>query len=175
MRIPWRYNAARVLFGSRFMTRISRIFVTASLLFAAGCAGMAPEEPPAQKGAKGQEVVVFAMSLIDTKYRFGGKNPKAGFDCSGMVSYIYEKAAGYRLTGSAAQMAKRGREVSLAQAQPGDLVFFNTRNRPRSHVGIYIGQNEFVHAPSKDGRVKVSSLRNKYFSTRFEEVRRYLD
>lgn len=157
------------------MTRVLRILVAACIVFAGGCAGGPPAETASGENAKGDEVALFAMSLINTKYRFGGKNPQAGFDCSGMVSYIYAKAAGYELKGSAADMAKLGREVPLEQAQPGDLVFFNTRKRPRSHVGIYIGDDRFVHAPGTDGRVKVSSMRNRYFAARFEEVRRYLD
>lgn len=158
------------------MTRIVRILVAVCILFGAGCAG---GPPPADSGsgeaATGDEVALFALSLINTRYRFGGKNPRAGFDCSGMVTYIYARAADYELKGSAADMAKLGRRVALEEARPGDLVFFNTRNRPRSHVGIYIGDDRFVHAPGTDGRVKVSSLRNKYFAKRFEEVRRYLD
>lgn len=161
------------------MTRIAGILIASFILLATGCTATAPRpevvEPVPPENAKGTEVVLFAMTLINTRYRFGGKNPEAGFDCSGMVSYIYGKAAGYTLKGSASEMAKQGRAVPLEQAQPGDLVFFNTRNRPRSHVGIYIGEDKFVHAPSKNGRVKVSSLRNKYFVARFEETRRYLD
>lgn len=159
--------------------RTAGILSLTCILWAAGCASQAPLEPAVHPAAperdKGAEVVLFAMSLIDTKYRFGGKNPESGFDCSGMVSYIYQEAAGYALKGSAAQMARLGRKIPLERAGPGDLVFFNTRNRPRSHVGIYIGQEKFVHAPSRNGRVRVNSLRDKYFSTRFEEARRYLD
>ncbi|HEX6829064.1 MAG TPA: C40 family peptidase, partial [Burkholderiales bacterium] len=99
---------------------------------------------------------------------------EAGLDCSGMVSYIYDKAAGVRLEGSAAQMAQQGRPVASRDLEPGDLVFFNTRNRPRSHVGIYVGEGKFVHAPQSNGKVKVSSLRSSYFAARFEEARRYL-
>lgn len=123
----------------------------------------------------GSEVVLFAMSLLDTGYRFGGKNPEAGLDCSGMVSYIYQQAAGIRLSGSAADIARRGRAVERAALQPGDLVFFNTSGRPYSHVGIYIGDARFVHAPSSNGKVRVDHLEDRYYARRFESARTLLD
>jgi cell wall-associated NlpC family hydrolase len=160
-----------------------RVLLALPLLLLAACASLPRDEaaqPSAAAGAiagngKGTEVVLFAMSLMDTGYRFGGKNPEAGLDCSGMVSYIYEKAAGVKLEGNAAQMARQGRPVAFRDMEPGDLVFFNTRNRPRSHVGIYVGEGRFVHAPQSRGRVKLSSLRSGYFAERFEEARRFLD
>lgn len=118
---------------------------------------------------------MFAMGLIDTGYRFGGKNPEAGFDCSGMVAYVFDKAAGVRVSGSAADIARRGRVVDREQLQPGDLVFFNTMNRPFSHVGIYIGDQRFVHAPSTNGRVRIERLDNRYFAQRYEAARTLLD
>lgn len=124
-----------------------------------------------------EDVVLFALGLIETHYRFGGKNPEAGLDCSGMVSYVFSQAAGLRLAGSAADMAKRGRPVEIADMKPGDLVFFNTLDRPRSHVGIYIGDGRFVHAPSSKGeaRVRTDSLRQGWFASRFEEARTYFE
>jgi cell wall-associated NlpC family hydrolase len=122
---------------------------------------------------KGREVVMFALGLIGTDYRFGGKNPEAGLDCSGMVSYIYRQAAGYSVSGSAADIAQKGRSVRPEAIRPGDLVFFNTLNRPRSHVGIYIGDLRFVHAPSSNGQVRIDSLENSYYRSRFEEARSY--
>jgi cell wall-associated NlpC family hydrolase len=121
----------------------------------------------------GREVVMYALGLIGAGYRFGGKNPEAGLDCSGMVSYIYRQAAQYVLTGSAADMARKGRVVRPEQIRPGDLLFFNTLNRPRSHVAVYIGDLRFVHAPSSNGAVRIDSLENAYYSSRFEEARSY--
>ena len=158
------------------------LLLTVTLL--AGC-GSAPTlreksavaiRQPERAGAA-EEVVLFSLGLLETKYRFGGRNPDAGFDCSGMVSYVYDKAAGIRLTGSAADMAKRGRPVSASEMRPGDLVFFNTLRRPRSHVGIYLGDGRFIHAPSSRGeaRVRTDSLTSGYFAARFEEARSYFD
>ncbi len=124
---------------------------------------------------KAQDVVLFALGLVETGYRFGGKNPDAGLDCSGMVSYVFDKAAGIRLPGSAADIARRGRPVEPALLKPGDLVFFNTRNKSYSHVGIYIGDDRFVHAPNSQGKVRAESLKSGWFAARFEEARTYLD
>ncbi|WP_288143816.1 C40 family peptidase, partial [Accumulibacter sp.] len=117
-----------------------------------------PAERPPASSPKGNDVVLFALSLLDTGYRFGGKNPEAGLDCSGMVSYIYGRAAGLRVSGSAADIARRGRPVERAGLRPGDLVFFNTRNAAFSHVGVYIGDDRFIHAPSSNGRVRIDQL-----------------
>lgn len=124
---------------------------------------------------KASDVALFALGLIETGYLFGGKNPEAGLDCSGMVSYVYRKAIDMRLAGSAADLARQGRPVPAEQLRPGDLVFFNTRNKSHSHVGIYIGDDRFVHAPGSRGRVRTESLRSGWFAARFEEGRTYFD
>lgn len=155
----------------------------ALLLLIAGCGTLTqPPAPPVAASDNGRpadprshEVALFALGLVDTGYRFGGKNPEAGLDCSGMVSYVFENAAGLRLAGSAADMAKLGRPVNGEGLRPGDLVFFNTRNKPRSHVGIYIGDGRFIHAPTTNGKVRTDSLTAGWFATRFEEARTYFD
>ncbi len=146
-------------------------------LFVAAC-GSVPRTagPPREPSAQGREVVMFAMSLLDTGYRFGGKNPEAGLDCSGMVSYIFDQAAGLRVAGSAADIARRGRPVERHELIPGDLVFFNTQRRPFSHVGLYIGEGRFIHAPSSaSGRIRIDRLSSSYFATRFDAARSYFD
>jgi cell wall-associated NlpC family hydrolase len=126
-------------------------------------------------GPQGQEVTIMAMHLIDTGYKFGGKNPEAGVDCSGMVSWLYNQAASYPLKGSARDMAKRGRPISPAEVRPGDLIFFNTQGFSYSHVGIYIGDQRFVHAPNSRGKVRIDRLDQGWFASRFEEARSYFD
>jgi len=123
----------------------------------------------------GNEVVFYALGLIGTGYRFGGKNPEAGLDCSGMVSYIYGRAAGLKVSGSAADIARRGRAIDRDELRPGDLVFFNTRNRSFSHVGIFIGEARFIHAPSTNGRVRIDRLSDSYYASRFEAARTLFD
>ncbi|SFZ72689.1 C40 family peptidase [Chitinimonas taiwanensis] len=154
-------------------------------LLLSACGSNPPSKPVARAPAKpalssiqinddaGREIVMYALGLLDVGYVFGGKNPEAGLDCSGMVSFIYRHAVGVDLLGSAADMARKGRPISREQLQAGDLVFFNTMNRPFSHVGIYIGDDKFVHAPTSKGRIRIESIRNKYFAARFEAARSY--
>ena len=123
----------------------------------------------------GNEIVIYSLGLIDTNYRFGGKNPEAGLDCSGMVTYVFKQAVGLTVTGSAATIAQKGREVPKSELRPGDLVFFNTMHRAFSHVGIYIGDGRFINAPSTNGKVRIDRLENTYYAQRFESVRRYFD
>lgn len=148
----------------------------------AGCGDLATRAPSPEiastrpNSPQAREVVMYALTLIDTGYRFGGKNPEAGLDCSGMVAYVFERAAGRRVAGSAADIARQGRPVARDELAPGDLVFFNTLNRPLSHVGIYIGDGRFVHAPSSaSGRVRIDALDKGYFASRFETARTYFD
>ena len=158
---------------------ISYLSLAAAL---AGCGSLPPSPPekPAERAAaplsaKAQDVVLYAFSLIDTGYRFGGKNPEAGLDCSGMVSYIYGQALGLRLQGSAADIARNGRPIGRHELRPGDLVFFNTRNQPYSHVGIYLGDERFVHAPSSGGRVRIDRMSDRYFAQRYEAAATFFD
>lgn len=118
-----------------------------------------------------REMVLFALGLLDTGYRFGGRNPEAGLDCSGMVAWIVENISGKRLPHNAAQIADRTRPIEVSQLQPGDLVFFNTLQRRHSHMGIYIGDGRFVHAPSSKGRIRVERLDNRYFAPRIDGAR----
>lgn len=110
---------------------------------------------------------MFALSLLDVGYQFGGSNPEAGLDCSGMVRYVYKNALGVDLPHNAAAIARLAKPVERDALQSGDLVFFNTLGYAFSHVGIYIGDNKFVHAPSSKGRVRVESLANTYFASRY--------
>ena len=122
-----------------------------------------------------QELVLYALGLLDTGYRFGGKNPEAGLDCSGMVSYLYQRATGLRLAGSAADIARQGRRIERDSLRPGDLVFFNTTGATFSHVGIYLGDARFVHAPSSGGKIRIDRLDSGWFASRFEMARTYFD
>jgi len=121
-----------------------------------------------EASGSGREVVMYALGLLDVGYQFGGKNPEAGLDCSGMVSFIYRNALGMDIRGSAADLAKRGRAVAASDIQAGDLVFFNTLGRSFSHVGIYIGDQKFIHAPSSHGKIRIESMNNSYFASRFQ-------
>lgn len=111
---------------------------------------------------------MYALGLIGIDYRFGGKNPERGLDCSGMVAYIFKNAIGLNLVGNARQIASLARQIDATELRPGDLVFFNIQNRAYSHVGIYIGNNRFVHAPGANGKIKISDLKSGYYSQVFQ-------
>jgi cell wall-associated NlpC family hydrolase len=116
-----------------------------------------------------------ALSMIGTPYKFGSNNPEKGLDCSGFVKHVYKESADISLPRSARDMSKEGQAVAKEELEPGDLVFFNTRKRPNSHVGIYAGNGEFVHASSnRSKQVTVSRMDQQYWATRFNGARRVL-
>jgi cell wall-associated NlpC family hydrolase len=130
---------------------------------------------PAVFNPQGMEVSLFAMGLLDVGYQFGGNNPEAGLDCSGMVRYVYKNAIGLDLPHNAAEIAKRAKPIADRDLRAGDLVFFNTLGYSFSHVGIYIGDGRFIHAPSSKGRVRIVPLSNPYFAARYLGARTLLD
>jgi cell wall-associated NlpC family hydrolase len=148
-------------------------FILAVTLLTACSTVTTPNQPVtiATPVEQGNEIVMFAMNLMDSGYKFGGSNPESGLDCSGMVSYIYQQVLGLKLPHNAAQIARAGKEIKPEELSPGDLVFFNTRGKPYSHVGIYIGDDRFIHAPGQDGKIKISSLKAGYFEKKFEAAR----
>jgi cell wall-associated NlpC family hydrolase len=161
------------------MKNVIALLATSLILLLAGCSSSPPLVERALESSSinepGHEVALFALGLIDTGYRFGGKNPEAGLDCSGMVAYIFGKAAQIKVSGSAADIARSGRPVERSKLRPGDLVFFNTRNATFSHVGVYIGDDRFVHAPSSNGKVRIDAMGSRYYAQRFEAARTYFD
>ncbi|CAM4143500.1 C40 family peptidase [Kerstersia similis] len=117
-------------------------------------------------------LVSSALEHLGVRYKWGGTNPDTGFDCSGLVVYAARESLGLQLPRSASEMAHEGKAVSRAELQPGDLVFFNTLGRRFSHVGIYVGDNQFVHAPNSKGVVRIESMDIRYWSKRFNGARR---
>jgi cell wall-associated NlpC family hydrolase len=113
-----------------------------------------------------------AMQVLGIKYRLGGRSPETGFDCSGLVTHVFERAWGLLLPPGTEALSKVGAPVKrLKELEPGDLVFYNTRSRPFSHVGIYLGEGRFVHAPRPGAQVRVESL-TPYWTQRFNGARR---
>lgn len=117
-------------------------------------------------------IVAYAASLQGSPYRTGGANPDEGFDCSGLVQHVFAKF-NVALPRSAAEMAANSASISLTDLRAADLLFFNTEGAPFSHVGIYLGDGRFVHAPSpQTGRVIISKMSNEYWHTRLTAARR---
>ncbi|KAG8153958.1 C40 family peptidase [Burkholderia catarinensis] len=121
---------------------------------------------------KAGDVVVGALNMIGVRYRWGGNSPDSGLDCSGFVRYVFQDTLGMSLPRRAEEMSRVGEKVSMSNLKPGDLVFFNTMRRTFSHVGIYIGDNKFVHSPSTGSTVRVDDLDNGYWEKRFTGARR---
>lgn len=113
-----------------------------------------------------------ALEFLGVTYRFGGNSPERGFDCSGLVRRVFQDALGMNLPRTAQEMSQMGSNVRVEDLKPGDLVFFNTMRRAFSHVGIYLGDNKFVHAPSSGGVVRVEDMRIPYWTQRFNGARR---
>ena len=116
--------------------------------------------------------VIHAVRAVGIQYRLGGRSPETGFDCSGLVTHVFERAWGMLLPPGTAALSKVGKPIKLKELEPGDLVFYNTRNRPYSHVGIYVGEGRFVHAPRPGAYVRVESVQTPYWRTRFNGARR---
>ena len=118
------------------------------------------------------EAVSQALDLVGIRYRRGGTLPETGFDCSGFVGYVFREGIGLVLPRTSREISKSGEVVKKSELQPGDLVFFNTMRRTFSHVGIYLGDNLFVHAPASGGEVRVENMNAAYWGKRFNGARR---
>jgi len=119
-----------------------------------------------------REVLLNALSLTGIRYRYGGNSPETGFDCSGFVRYVYQQAANLSLPHSARAISQLGKTIPKHELKPGDLVFFNTLKSAFSHVGIYIGNNRFIHSPSSGGGVRVEDMQSTYWDKRFNGAQR---
>jgi cell wall-associated NlpC family hydrolase len=119
-----------------------------------------------------QDVAIYALGLIGVDYRYGGETPESGVDCSGLVRYVFQQVTGVTLPRTSKELSRLGNNVASADLVPGDLVFFNTRRLPFSHVGIYLGDNRFIHAPSTGSEVEISRLSESYWQKHFNGARR---
>lgn len=135
-------------------------------------AGRAFVDPAAP--ALAEEVVLSALSLLGVPYRWGGSNPTEGLDCSGLVQWVYRGSANLVLPRRSDDMMAHGQPVPAESLRSGDLVFFNTLQRTGSHVGIYIGQGRFIHAPNSRGVVRIESLAQGYWASRYDGARRLI-
>jgi cell wall-associated NlpC family hydrolase len=122
--------------------------------------------------SKAGDVVVGALNMIGVRYRWGGDTPDSGLDCSGFVRYVFQDTLGMTLPRRAEEMSRVGEKVRVSELKPGDLVFFNTMRRSFSHVGIYIGDNKFVHSPSTGSTIRVDDMENSYWEKRYTGARR---
>ena len=160
--------------------RILRLLAIAFLLLLAACSGhrtrpvREPLPPPAARGiASSNDILFRAIGLVGTPYHWGGNTPESGFDCSGLVVYVFRTIAGVALPRTTQDMyALDLADVRRDRLQGGDLIFFNTAGRDVSHVGIYVGQDRFVHAPNEGGTVRLDYLSNVYWNAHYFGAKR---
>lgn len=121
---------------------------------------------------RASEVALQAIGMLGIRYKMGGSNPESGLDCSGLVQHVFKQAWGTILPRTSAEISRVGEHVETHELRPGDLVFFNTLRRTFSHVGIYLGDNKFIHSPSSGGQVRIESMDINYWKSRFNGARR---
>ena len=122
-----------------------------------------------------QDVILHGLRLVGVRYRFGGNDEDKGLDCSGFVRLVFKDSLGTQLPRTAAEMSQVGQRIDSSQLKPGDLVFFNTMRRTFSHVGIYLGDNHFLHAPRTGAEVRVESMEDSYWINRYNGARRIIE
>lgn len=141
------------------------------LMFLASCAS-SPDRPPRTEA---NDVLFSALGLVGTPYHWGGNTPESGFDCSGLVRYVYSTTLDIALPRTSHAMSEiDSPRIKLGQLDAGDLVFFHGGGSRISHVGIYVGKGRFVHAPNSGGKVRMDRLDNTYWSSHFSFARRAL-
>ncbi|MBE7524536.1 MAG: C40 family peptidase [Burkholderiales bacterium] len=137
--------------------------------------GAAPALSPVETVWRGtQDLAIYALGLLGVRYRYGGESPERGLDCSGLVRYVFGQVTGVTLPRTSRELAKVGAPVMRDDLQVGDLVFFDTRRFAFSHVGIYLGDDRFIHAPSRGSEVQISELDNRYWRRHFNGARRLI-
>jgi cell wall-associated NlpC family hydrolase len=158
------------------------IFVGLAVLLLSAC-GSQPAHPPLahnpieQPSPAADDVLLRAIGLVGTPYVYGGNTPQSGFDCSGLIGYVYRDATGIRLPRSTGELIRLPvPTINRENLQTGDLVFFATGGGSKvSHAGIYVGEGRFVHAPSSGGTVRLESLSTAYWQKSYLNAKRVLD
>lgn len=143
-----------------------------SALLLAACSSTKENVRDFGSTASTRNLTTYARSLIGTPYKYGGSSPKTGFDCSGFVDYVFQKTAGVSLPHIAREISRHGSPVKSTQLREGDLVFYNTNHEAFSHVGIYLGDDHFIHAPSSGGSVRIEDMSLDYWRKHYNGARR---
>ncbi len=153
-----------------------KLFLTLVIFLLTACSSPEPRAYASDSIARysfdSTDITRYADSMIGVPYRYGGSSPYSGFDCSGLVSHVFRHVAGISLPRSSHEISRHGISVSKNNLQPGDLVFFNTLRKKFSHVGIYMGNDRFIHAPSSGGRVRLDEMDKTYWRKSYNGARR---
>jgi cell wall-associated NlpC family hydrolase len=168
------------------MVKMARLALISLAALLAACSSRAPAPAPVVQPQTtynqpspspiADDVLIRAIGLVGTPYRWGGNTPDSGFDCSGLIKYVYRDAAGISLPRSTREMiVMRAPTVDVKSLQSGDLVFFATNGGSQvSHAGIYVGEGRFVHAPSAGGTVRLDYLSNSYWAKSYLQAKRVI-
>ena len=168
------------------MSIFARVAVLSLVALLGACSSHAPQSPRVVEptvmapqvyfSPVAEDVLFRALGLVGTPYRWGGNTPDAGFDCSGLIGYVYRDAAGIALPRTTGEMIGiRAPDIDKSALQSGDLVFFATNGGTQvSHAGIYVGEGRFVHAPSTGGTVRLDYLSNSYWQKTYLNAKRVL-
>ena len=157
----------------------ARWLALAGLAGLAGCAApmkegrpdVVPPRPSPMSDMQAAEAALLALGLVGTPYRYGGNTPEAGFDCSGLIGFVYWRAAGIAPPRTVAQISRWGQSVSAGELRAGDLVIFGSGGSA-THAAIHAGESRFVHAPSTGGTVRLNAIHERYWATRLIDYRR---
>lgn len=168
------------------MRQLPRLTLLVAFGLLGACAGTPPSAPPPFQSSvviddalsipAADDVLFRALGLVGTPYRYGGNTPDGGFDCSGLIGFVYRDAVGIQLPRSTREMISLpAPQVARDALRSGDLVFFATGGgRQVSHAGIYVGEGRFVHAPSSGGTVRLDSLSSAYWQNSYLQAKRVL-
>jgi cell wall-associated NlpC family hydrolase len=151
-----------------------RSILLLSLLLLGACASTKNNVQAHEAGSTAivKKLTSYAWSLIGVPYKSGGNSPKTGFDCSGFVGHVFQHTASVSLPHEAQQISRHGLKVQSSQLREGDLVFYDTNDQAYSHVGIYLGNDRFIHAPSNGGSVRVEDMKLDYWRKHYNGARR---
>lgn len=152
--------------------RLLTFLLAAACLSLQACAQMPFKTASLAEAPERSALLLDAMGFIGTPYVRGGNSGATGLDCSGFVKAVFEQAEGISLPRSAAEQAHATQTIDRSDLQKGDLVFFNTLGRAFSHVGIYLGEDRFIHAPRPGAQVRIENMNIAYWNKRFNGARR---
>lgn len=150
---------------------MQKFFPILLLMFLSACQSTRPNNSYTSDPVM-SDLTEYALSLTGTPYKYGGTSPETGFDCSGFVGHVFKHSLGKSLPRSSEDISRVGVAQNSAMLRPGDLVFYNTLNKTYSHVGIYLGDGQFVHSPSSGKYVSIVNMNEAYWRKRYNGARR---
>ena len=151
---------------------MQKLFIIPLLIFVTACQSAPVASRSQIESPVMNDLAVFALSLDGTPYTYGGNTPEKGFDCSGFVGYVFQHSLGKSLPRVSKDISRIGTKQHEDELRPGDLVFFNTMHRSYSHVGIYLGNGQFIHSPGSGKSVTVVNMNDRYWRNRYNGARR---